>query len=155
MQRPGGGRPPYRNFLHALSAIAATEGLAGLYRGLGVTLIGSAPAAVLYFTTYEAVRDALPTAVPALTAAPAATHFAAGVAAEAVSCVLWVPIDVIKERMQVQGRAVGGGGAAGQGGGGMYYRNTADAVRQVRSCSGLVIGGDWLRACLLVVVRPH
>jgi hypothetical protein len=33
---------------------------------------------------------------------PALTYLCAGFAAEAVSCVLWLPIDVVKERLQVQ-----------------------------------------------------
>ena len=41
-------------------------------------------------------------------------HFMAGMVAEAFSCVLWVPIDVTKERLQVQERA---GSAANNGGG--------------------------------------
>ena len=30
------------------------------------------------------------------------SHFTSGLLAECVSCVLWVPIDVVKERLQVQ-----------------------------------------------------
>ncbi|GMF13779.1 unnamed protein product [Phytophthora lilii] len=48
-------------------------------------------------------------------------------AAEALSCVLWVPIDVIKERMQVQGQSSTASGAARK----IYYRNTLDAVQTI------------------------
>lgn len=48
-------------------------------------------------------------------------------AAEALSCVLWVPIDVIKERMQVQVQSSTASGAARK----VYYRNTVDAVQTI------------------------
>ena len=60
-------------------------------------------------------------------------YLGAGLAAEALSCVLWVPIDVIKERMQVQ--VVQSHKSAppllpttGQQ---LYYRNTLDAVQTI------------------------
>ena len=113
--------------LASLRRSLRSEGLAGLYRGFAITLVGSGPASLLYFTTYESVCARLPVVFPALTAVPATlTHLLAGLAAEAVSCVLWVPIDVIKERMQTQRRPLSGsmGGAA-------YYVSARDAIRQI------------------------
>ena len=46
-----GARPP--SALELLRTIARTEGLRGLYRGLGVTLTLGPFASVLYFTGYE------------------------------------------------------------------------------------------------------
>lgn len=51
-------------------------------------------------------------------------YLGAGMAAEALSCVLWVPIDVIKERMQVQGEPL-------KGTTNIYYRNTLDAMTTI------------------------
>ena len=48
----GGGRP-FKNVFDALVRTARAEGFAGLYRGFGITFLGSAPASCLYFTTYE------------------------------------------------------------------------------------------------------
>lgn len=124
------GAAGYANFLEALVAIARTEGLRGLYRGIGIAFGGSVPGSMLYFTSYERSRDTLPAHVPWLAAVPEVNHLIAGLVAEAVSCVFWVPIDVIKERMQVQG-GIARAEAAGSTGSGAYYRNTADAVRQV------------------------
>jgi hypothetical protein len=107
------------------------EGVRGLYRGFGITFLGSAPATCLYFTSYELVKDTLPSAFPVLRSVPAVGHFCAGMAAETVSCILWVPIDVIKERMQVQRRQVRTPHS-------IYYRNTADAWRQIMQREGLV-----------------
>src|SRR5690348_2932199 len=39
---------------------------------------------------------------PLQTSSPFISHFTAGLIAECFSCVLWLPIDVIKERLQVQ-----------------------------------------------------
>jgi hypothetical protein len=35
------------------------EGLAGLYRGIGVAVVGSCPAACIYFTSYEIFKTRL------------------------------------------------------------------------------------------------
>lgn len=75
------------------------EGLRGLYAGFPVVCLGSAPANCLYFTSYEWSKGRLEE-LEWLN--PTAAHLCAGFAAEAFSCVLWVPIDVSKERMQVQ-----------------------------------------------------
>ena len=48
--------------------------------------------------------------------------------AEALSCVLWVPIDVIKERMQVQTKPLSGALQQQQQ---LYYRNTMDALQTI------------------------
>jgi hypothetical protein len=139
-----GAAPPYRHLLDALLRTARGEGLAGLYRGFPVAFFGSAPAACLYFSSYEAAKAALPAALPAFAAGPpAAAHLTAGLLAEAASGLLWVPIDVIKERMQVQVKAAAAAGVAGRGGssggsgGGWYYASTADAVRQIVAGEGL------------------
>ncbi|KAJ0412029.1 hypothetical protein ATCC90586_004575 [Pythium insidiosum] len=99
--------------------------LRGLYRGLGVSMVGSAPATCLYLTSYEVSKDALH-AVPLFNDNPSMLYLGAGMLAEALSCVLWVPIDVIKERMQVQNPATASGPASR-----VYYRNTVHAVQTI------------------------
>lgn len=98
-----------------LTALLRAEGVKGLYRGFGVAMVGSLPGSCLYFTTYEVVKGHLAPFLP-----PVAGHLCAGLAAEAVSCVLFVPVDVVKERMQVQNL-----------GGRVYYHSARDAVRQI------------------------
>jgi len=92
------------------------------YRGLSISAAMQAPAVATYLSTYDASKAALATAVAARwpTAAGGATdvarhpatHLAAGLAAETVSAVFWVPMEVLKQRAQVRGAGVGGGGAA-------------------------------------------
>lgn len=84
-----------------------TEGLRGLYRGFGAAFVGSGPAGCLYFTTYELAKKGLLSVGP-VGQSPFLAHFGAGLLAELVSCALWVPIDVVKERMQVQSTLAAG-----------------------------------------------
>jgi hypothetical protein len=98
--------------------------LRGLYRGLGVSMLGSAPATCLYLTSYEVAKDSLAARSELCASYPSLLYLGAGMAAEAFSCVLWVPIDVIKERMQVQQ-------PGGSGSNGIYYRNTLHAARTI------------------------
>ena len=93
------GSPGYSGMRSCLWGILRTEGVAGLYRGIGITLPGSVPAGCMYFTSYELCHNQLDEAMPSY---PITASLSAGFLAEAFSCVLWVPIDVIKERLQVQ-----------------------------------------------------
>lgn len=59
------------------------------------------PAAGLYFGSYEFFKGKT-LEYKWLQERPFVAHFAGGMFAEAVACALFVPIDVIKERRQVQ-----------------------------------------------------
>ena len=101
------------------------NGIRGLYAGFGAAFLGSAPASCLYFTTYEASKRALSSMAPNY----AFTDSTSGLIAETVSCLLWVPIDVVKERLQVQRLA--GDNYAGK------YNGNIDAVKQIYRTEGL------------------
>ena len=88
-----------RNTIHALKVTLKREGIYGLYRGGTITFIGSCPGSFLFFTTFEYFRRILSNNVISNNGL---SDFIAGFLAETFSCVLWVPIDIIKERMQVQ-----------------------------------------------------
>jgi hypothetical protein len=106
-------------------AIVRAEGVGALYRGFGLTFWASAPATCVYFSSYEFAKRKFGSSVWA--------HLGAGLVAEALSCSLYVPIDVIKERMQVQG-----GATRSRSGQGPYYATARDAVSQiVRSGEGV------------------
>lgn len=54
-------------------------------------------------------------------------YFISGLMAETVSCLFWLPIDVVKERMQVQREL------------GLYrYKNGLDAVTTIIKTEGVV-----------------
>ncbi|CAD7947167.1 unnamed protein product [Amoebophrya sp. A120] len=91
-----------------------------LYEGFFVAVLGSLPAGALYMTTYEMLRTDprsplnYENALFSSTSSTGATSttscrsqqitrdFLAGLGAEAISCILWCPVDVVKERLQVQ-----------------------------------------------------
>lgn len=56
--------------------------------------IGAAPAFSLYITSYEYFKSKL-----SIYGYPSLSHLGGGFLAEAISCVLWLPIDIVKERM--------------------------------------------------------
>ncbi len=121
----------YRNFLHGLRKTWAREGLRGLYRGLGPTMLGSVPASCLYFTTYEIVKSRL----ESQTHSNAAVHLTGGLIAEAVSCVLYVPIDVVKERMQIQHVPSVAVKSSSQD---VYYTSGSHAIRSIVQTEGII-----------------
>ena len=93
---------PFSNVLSCLRYTYQREGIRGLYAGFPIAFFGSAPAACLYLTSYELNKRWL-SELPGTKELPQALqHFTAGLLAETFSCVLWVPIDIVKERMQVQ-----------------------------------------------------
>ena len=96
----------------------------GLYRGLTAALVGGVPATCMYLTSYELCKKTL-SATPVLEDSPFAVYFVSGMAAEACSCTIFVPTDVIKERLQVQGAASG-----------YNYRGSWDALRQILAQEG-------------------
>jgi len=100
------------------------EGVRGLYRGYGVALTSAIPAGALYMTWYEILRARWRTDF----ASKFACDLAAGFAAEAISCLFWLPGDVIKERLQVQHDLAGKVGYS--------YRDGVDALRQIYAKEG-------------------
>ncbi|KAK7200830.1 mitochondrial carrier protein [Novymonas esmeraldas] len=146
--------PPATSFLQSARCIWAREGVAGFYRGVGVAAVGAAPGVALYLGTYDwccaawktfgdgTARSeggdaagqgvASATLQPLRTAAAASPSslrfFVCGLAAEAVSCLVWVPIDVTKERLQSQPPALAG-----------RYTGSLDAVQRVLRNEG--VGG--------------
>ncbi|GAB0489981.1 hypothetical protein MMPV_001208 [Pyropia vietnamensis] len=110
---PHGPPPPPRGLLATARAIATADGIRGFYRGLSVSAAMQAPAVATYLSTYDSAKAALSTRVatrwPAAAGGSAAevaahpvTHLAAGLTAEAVSAVFWVPMEVLKQRAQVR-----------------------------------------------------
>eukprot|EP00946_MAST-07B_sp_MAST-7B-sp1_P004427 g4427.t1 len=135
----GAGTGAKASLLNTLQRTVANEGLKGLYRGFGITVVGSAPATCLYLTSYENVKDRITATSPFFQRSDFLAHFMAGMVAEAFSCVLWVPIDVTKERLQVQERA---GSVANNGGGAKAlgstnYRGSMDAITKIIRAEGL------------------
>jgi hypothetical protein len=90
----------YANLRDALLRSYRSEGVRGLYRGYIGTIVGSTPASCLYFTSYETVRDKFKDSKRFNN--EGVIHLTAGMLAEVIACVIYVPVDVIKERLQIQ-----------------------------------------------------
>lgn len=121
---------PYKGPIDVLVQTAQTEGIIkGLYRGFGAVIVGGTPGTMAYLLSYEKAKDSLSEHV---TNNEFVVHFSSGMIAETVACIIYVPVDVIKERMQVQRNL---GSAASDGA--MLYRNSMDALIQISKSEGL------------------
>ena len=69
-----------------------------LYKGLGPSLVGGVPGTALYLTSYTYSQKYLH---QNLNLPPSVSSLTAGFLAETVACVIYVPVDVLKERMQI------------------------------------------------------
>lgn len=119
--------------LQVSRSIFRQEGARGFYRGVGIAVTGAAPGNVLYLLTYDyAKRFGEKHISSESLVGNAGLHLSCGFLAEAISCVVWVPVDVIKERQQSQASNVEG-----------RYRNSWDAFRTIlgnESVKGLYRG---------------
>ena len=115
----------------ALAAnILATEGVRGLFRGAGVTLLRDTPSTGLYYLIYEASRDA----AGGRGAGTDAATLCAGALAGVASWASIYPLDVIKSRMQASpGR----------------YSSVMDCARRSLREEGPAVFARGLPACLL------
>ncbi|KAI9026253.1 mitochondrial carrier domain-containing protein [Hyaloraphidium curvatum] len=83
-------------------------GFRGVYSGLSSAFIGSAPSAGLFFTSYELLKRQLPHMLPNLGPESPATHLVAASGGEVAACLIRVPTEVVKQRMQTgQYRSLG------------------------------------------------
>ena len=88
-----------------------------------VNKLMGAPASCLFFGSYESIKYIQKK--QNYYKNQMLMDFISGMGAEVVSCVLWVPIDVIKERLQVQNDLK------------LYnYKGSIDAVRQITKGEG-------------------
>ena len=83
----------YRGTLDAFRTILRAEGFGGLYKGASA-IIWATPACSLYFLGYESCKS--------LGKDNPLVHAGSGFFAQLCGSLLWVPTDVLKERMQVQ-----------------------------------------------------
>jgi hypothetical protein len=82
--------------MDALVTIIRNEGIFSLYKGIGVVIAPAAPAQALYFAGYESFKS--------LSGNSAVSSFGAGCSAQLCASFIWVPMDVVKERLQIEGQ---------------------------------------------------
>eukprot|EP01062_Namystynia_karyoxenos_P003578 TRINITY_DN11294_c0_g1_i1.p1 TRINITY_DN11294_c0_g1~~TRINITY_DN11294_c0_g1_i1.p1 ORF type:complete len:305 (+),score=76.97 TRINITY_DN11294_c0_g1_i1:98-916(+) len=80
--------------LQAPEGFWKSGGFRGIYRGLLPVVIGSAPGAALFFSTYDTAKHRLPLERPAY------CHMAAASVGEVAACIVRVPTETIKQRLQ-------------------------------------------------------
>lgn len=86
----------YSGPIQAFSHIFRTEGIGALYRGAGIVVFAAAPSQALYFGGYETTRRVF--------GDNPVTNFGAGIVAQFCGSLAWVPMDVVKERLQIEGQ---------------------------------------------------
>ncbi|CAE8720927.1 unnamed protein product [Polarella glacialis] len=135
----------YTGIAHCLRLTLAEEGFRGLYRGFGAVAVAGTPAACVYLTTYEVLKSKLVSKDSKNTAFLG--HFWAGMGAEAASCLVFVPVDVIKERLQVQqsppgaalrAEACSSGSRSGRSSAVPAYSGSWDAFRVISRSEGIL-----------------
>ncbi|CAL0324066.1 unnamed protein product [Lupinus luteus] len=102
------------------------EGFRALYRGFGTSLMGTIPARALYMATLEITKSNVGTTATVrlgLAEPTAATiaNAAAGLSAAMAAQLVWTPVDVVSQRLMVQGGADSP----------RQYTNGVDAFRKI------------------------
>jgi hypothetical protein len=94
--------PKYNNTLTAYSTIFREEGFRrGLYGGYSAAMLGSLPSSAIFFLSYEAIKRY---AINDLGIPETPAFLAAGFLGDLFSSVFYVPSEVLKTRLQLQGR---------------------------------------------------
>ncbi|XP_008777059.2 solute carrier family 25 member 44-like [Phoenix dactylifera] len=106
MQVAGGGLSHMHGF-SVFKTILRNDGSPGIFRGFGTSAIGSLPGRVLALTSLEVSKDMMLKSTEGFSMSEA-TRFAmangvAGLLSSIVSCAYYVPLDVICQRLMVQG----------------------------------------------------
>ncbi|KAM5579493.1 hypothetical protein ABKV19_009329 [Rosa sericea] len=88
-------------------SIVRHEGFRALYRGFGTSLMGTVPARALYMAALEITKSNVGTATVRLgfseSSAAAIANAVAGLSAAMAAQLVWTPIDVVSQRLMVQG----------------------------------------------------
>ncbi|KAK3030906.1 hypothetical protein RJ639_036644 [Escallonia herrerae] len=116
-------------------SILRNEGFCGLYRGFGTSLMGTIPARALYMTALEVTKSNVGTVTirlgfPEPTAA-AIANAAAGLSAAMAAQLVWTPVDVVSQRLMVQG------GANSKVPSACKYIGGIDAFRKILNADGV------------------
>ena len=121
----------------------ASGGLSTLYRGFSVTLLGSIPSAMVFFTAYEACKRRLVADEPSSLLQRVGGIAGSSAMAEAVSCVVRLPMDTVRMRLMLMTRDDGGvnGATGAKGGANLRWRNLLGAadLRALPSSLGITL----------------
>ncbi|GKV09918.1 hypothetical protein SLEP1_g21350 [Rubroshorea leprosula] len=116
-------------------SIVRHEGFRALYRGFGTSLIGTIPARALYMAALEVTKSNVGSATVSLgfpePTAAAVANAVAGLSAAMTAQLVWTPIDVVSQRLMVQGS-----GSSSPNASTCRYVNGIDAFRKIINIDG-------------------
>ncbi|EFJ14412.1 hypothetical protein SELMODRAFT_413389 [Selaginella moellendorffii] len=112
------------------AGILRRQGILGLYKGFGASLMGTIPARAIYMSTLEITKSALGSLADRSPAAAAAANAVAGMSAAMAAQLVWTPVDVISQRLMVQGAGQGAAIATN-------YKGAMDALATIARNSGI------------------
>ncbi|CAL0327600.1 unnamed protein product [Lupinus luteus] len=95
------GIPNQKSILQMVQSVWQADGLRGFYRGVIPGITGSLATGATYFGVIESTKKWIEDSHPSLRGHWA--HFIAGAVGDTLGSVVYVPCEVMKQRMQVQG----------------------------------------------------
>nr|CAB3472253.1 unnamed protein product [Digitaria exilis] len=98
----------YKGIFHAVSTICRDEGIKGLYKGLGATLLelqGVGPSIAISFSVYESLRSSWQMERCSPHDSTAVVSLFSGSLSGIASSTATFPLDLVKRRMQLKGAA--------------------------------------------------
>mmetsp|Transcript_38288 Transcript_38288/g.83293 ORF Transcript_38288/g.83293 Transcript_38288/m.83293 type:complete len:431 (-) Transcript_38288:553-1845(-) len=101
VQRAAGAQDHYATVPRAVRQILRTEGALGMYRGVSAMALGAGPAHAVYFAAYEKSKQILMS--PGKTQVDPGVAAVSGALATVVSDAVALPMDVVKQRLQLPG----------------------------------------------------
>ncbi|XP_073057442.1 uncharacterized protein [Primulina eburnea] len=119
-----------RNAFSVIKGLLRTDGIPGLYKGFGTVITGAVPARIIFLTALETTKlSAFEMVEPFKLSEPVQAAIANGIAgmmASLCSQAVFVPIDVVSQRLMVQGCS-----------GHATYKGGLDVTRQVIKTDGI------------------
>lgn len=91
----------YTGIWHTLRTISTDEGILGLYKGLGTTLVGVGPSIAISFSAYESLRSYWMSNRPH--DSPVVVSLACGSLSGIASSTATFPLDLVRRRKQLEG----------------------------------------------------
>ena len=121
-------------------SIMRHEGLRGFYRGFGTSLMGTIPARAFYMAALEVTKSGVGSATIRLglsdTTAMAIANAAAGLSSAMAAQLVWTPVDVVSQRLMVQGSCINAKNSVSNLNS-CVYKNGIDAFRKIIYADGL------------------
>eukprot|EP01118_Nematostelium_gracile_P012488 TRINITY_DN4561_c0_g1_i3.p1 TRINITY_DN4561_c0_g1~~TRINITY_DN4561_c0_g1_i3.p1 ORF type:complete len:363 (+),score=92.90 TRINITY_DN4561_c0_g1_i3:124-1089(+) len=97
----------YANTMDSFRQMIRQEGLRSFWKGFGTQTAGSVPTQVIYYGSYEFLTHHMNNTAKKFQYQSPSTDFAidctAGGIAELISACIWIPTDIVVQRLQIQG----------------------------------------------------